>query len=129
MIVRFANGTTTNRPADVVVNGSTTSAAGVAFNGTGAWTTWATVTVTAQVNARDHNTVRLSPTTATGLANIDFLDFEVGGTPPTSPPPSSPPPGNGKQMEDLNRGLISVRSGSGNLVSWRMLGTDPASVS
>jgi hypothetical protein len=32
-------------------------------------------------------------------------------------------------MEDLNRGLISVRSGSGNFVSWRMLGTDPANVS
>ena len=32
-------------------------------------------------------------------------------------------------MEDLNRGVISVRSGSNNLVSWRLLGTDPASVS
>lgn len=27
-------------------------------------------------------------------------------------------------MEDLNRGLVSVRSGSGNLVSWRLLGTE-----
>ncbi|MEU6717952.1 rhamnogalacturonan lyase [Nonomuraea sp. NPDC046802] len=34
-----------------------------------------------------------------------------------------------KQMEDLDRGLISVRSGSGNLVSWRLLGTDPDGVS
>lgn len=33
-----------------------------------------------------------------------------------------------KQMEDLDRGLISVRSGSGNLVSWRLLGTDPDGV-
>ncbi|WUE13163.1 rhamnogalacturonan lyase [Nonomuraea sp. NBC_00507] len=32
-------------------------------------------------------------------------------------------------MEDLDRGLISVRSGSGNLVSWRLLGTDPDGVS
>jgi hypothetical protein len=31
-------------------------------------------------------------------------------------------------MEDLNRGLISVRSGSANFVSWRMLGTDRADV-
>lgn len=30
-------------------------------------------------------------------------------------------------MEDLNRGLISVRSGSGNLVSWRLLGTESLS--
>jgi rhamnogalacturonan endolyase len=32
-------------------------------------------------------------------------------------------------MERLNRGLISVRSGSANLVSWRLLGTDPSGVS
>ena len=30
-----------------------------------------------------------------------------------------------KQVENLDRGLISVRSGSGNLVSWRLLGTEP----
>nr|BFE57150.1 rhamnogalacturonan lyase [Dactylosporangium thailandense] len=42
-------------------------------------------------------------------------------TPSTSPPPSGE---NGRQMEKLDRGLISVRSGSGNLVSWRLLGTE-----
>jgi rhamnogalacturonan endolyase len=31
-----------------------------------------------------------------------------------------------KQVEDLDRGLISVRSGNGNLVSWRLLGTEAA---
>ncbi|MCX5066278.1 rhamnogalacturonan lyase [Micromonospora lupini] len=31
-------------------------------------------------------------------------------------------------MEDLDRGLISVRSGSGNLVSWRLLGTETSGV-
>ncbi|MFI6785805.1 rhamnogalacturonan lyase [Nonomuraea sp. NPDC050383] len=36
--------------------------------------------------------------------------------------------GPAKQMEDLDRGLVSVRSGSGNLVSWRLLGTDPEGV-
>ncbi|WP_433793050.1 rhamnogalacturonan lyase [Actinoplanes sp. CA-252034] len=35
----------------------------------------------------------------------------------------------GRQMEDLDRGVISVRTGSDNLVSWRMLGTDPSTVS
>ncbi|MFF5081658.1 rhamnogalacturonan lyase [Actinoplanes sp. NPDC000266] len=34
----------------------------------------------------------------------------------------------GRQRERLDRGLISVRSGSGNLVSWRWLATDPAGV-
>jgi len=122
--IRFANGTTTNRPADISVNGGVVQAAS-AFDGTGAWTTWVTKTLTAQVNAGS-NTVRLSPTTANGLANIDFLDFEVGVTPP---PTTRPPPAGAKQMEDLNRGLISVRSGTGNFVSWRMLGTEPAGVS
>ncbi|MBG0565401.1 RICIN domain-containing protein [Actinoplanes sp. NEAU-A11] len=37
---------------------------------------------------------------------------------------SGPPSENGRQMEDLDRGLISVRSGSANLVSWRLLGTE-----
>jgi hypothetical protein len=45
--------------------------------------------------------------------------------PPTTPPPTNPPPQAGaKQVEDLDRGAISVRSGSGNLVSWRLLGTE-----
>ncbi|RLP93759.1 cellulose binding domain-containing protein [Micromonospora sp. CV4] len=50
--------------------------------------------------------------------------------PPTTPPPTTaPPPSAGAvQMENLNRGLISVRSGSGNLVSWRLLGTETSGV-
>jgi rhamnogalacturonan endolyase len=50
--------------------------------------------------------------------------------PPTTPPPTTPPPasGTGRQMERLDRGLISVRSGSGNLVSWRWLAADPNDV-
>ncbi|GAA0382218.1 rhamnogalacturonan lyase [Acrocarpospora corrugata] len=44
-----------------------------------------------------------------------------------SPTPSVTPtsiPAGAKQVEDLDRGLISVRSGSANLVSWRLLGTE-----
>ena len=33
-----------------------------------------------------------------------------------------------RQMEDLDRGVVSVRSGSGNFVSWRLLGSDPPDV-
>ncbi|MEV4177280.1 rhamnogalacturonan lyase [Nonomuraea sp. NPDC049709] len=44
----------------------------------------------------------------------------------SAPAQAAPPT---KQMEDLDRGLISVRSSSGNLVSWRLLGTDPDGVS
>ncbi|GLZ59843.1 cellulose binding domain-containing protein [Micromonospora sp. NBRC 107095] len=49
--------------------------------------------------------------------------------PPTTPPPTTPPPAAGVvQMENLDRGLISVRSGGGNLVSWRLLGTETSGV-
>jgi hypothetical protein len=34
----------------------------------------------------------------------------------------------GRQLENLGRGVVSVRSGNANLVSWRLLGTDPANV-
>ncbi|GAA1393972.1 carbohydrate-binding protein [Catellatospora coxensis] len=77
--VRFANGTTTARPAGLVVNGATVQT--VSFEGTGTWDAWTTKTLTVNVNAGS-NTIRLSPTTATGLANVDYLEFEVGGTPP-----------------------------------------------
>src|SRR5688572_19337221 len=55
--IRFGNGTTTDRPANVVVNGSTVMS-NVSFPGTGAWTTWATRTVTVTV-AAGSNTIRL----------------------------------------------------------------------
>jgi hypothetical protein len=41
---------------------------------------------------------------------------------------AQPAPGTAVQMEDLNRGLVRIRSGNANHVSWRMLGTDPAGV-
>jgi hypothetical protein len=37
--------------------------------------------------------------------------------------------GSPKQMENLGRGAVSVRSGTGTLVTWRLLGTDPKDVS
>ena len=82
--VRFANGTTTARPADIIVNGSTVSSA--SFESTGTWTGWTTKTLTVPVNAGS-NTVRLNPSTANGLPNVDYLDAETSGT--TTPPPSS----------------------------------------
>ncbi|MFI5892362.1 cellulose binding domain-containing protein [Actinoplanes sp. NPDC051513] len=52
-------------------------------------------------------------------------------TPPTTPtttPPTGPATVNGKQVERLDRGLVSVHSSSGNLISWRLLGTDPGGI-
>ena len=84
----YANGGTTNRAADISVNGAVVRT-GLAFNPTGAWSTWATATITATVNAGS-NTIRLTGTTADGPANLDFLDFEVT---------SLPPPGNRFEAE------------------------------
>ncbi|WP_246083869.1 carbohydrate-binding protein, partial [Nonomuraea diastatica] len=55
--IRFANGTSggTERPANLVVNGSTVAT--VSFESTGAWTTWVTKTVTVPLNAGS-NTIR-----------------------------------------------------------------------
>ena len=73
--LRYANGTTTNRPMTIAVNG-TAVATGTAFDGTGTWDTWATKTISATVVAGT-NTVRATATTANGGPNVDFLDFEV----------------------------------------------------
>ena len=77
--VRFANGTTTSRPASLLVNGATVQT--VSFEGTGAWTTWVTKSLSVSVNSGS-NTIRFSPTTSNGLPNVDLLDFEVAGNPP-----------------------------------------------
>ncbi|MGC7101055.1 family 43 glycosylhydrolase [Amycolatopsis lurida] len=71
--IRFANGASDGsaRPANLVVNGAT--AGTVSFESTGSWTTWSTKTITVPLNTGG-NTIRLDPTTAAGLPNIDYLD-------------------------------------------------------
>ncbi|GGU47108.1 carbohydrate-binding protein [Streptomyces lavendofoliae] len=82
LAVRFANGTTTARPADITVNGS--PAASAPFESTGTWAGWTIRTLTVPLRAGG-NTVRFTPTTSGGLPNLDHLDAEVSGT---VPPPS-----------------------------------------
>lgn len=67
----FANGTTVNRPMDISVNGVVV-ATGVAFNPTGAWTTWQTKTAAVTL-AAGTNTIKA--TTANGGPNLDYLDL------------------------------------------------------
>jgi hypothetical protein len=73
--IRFANGASGARAANLVVNGTTVGT--VSLEPTGAWTTWATTTVTVALTAGS-NTIRLDPTATAGLPNIDYLD--VGAT-------------------------------------------------
>ncbi|MFJ6671292.1 carbohydrate-binding protein [Actinosynnema sp. NPDC091369] len=81
--VRFANGTTTARPATLVVNGSAVQSP--SFEGTGTWSTWVTKTFSVPVTAGT-NTIRLTPTASTGLPNIDHLDVETDGGQQPQPP-------------------------------------------
>lgn len=71
--IRFANGASGSaaRPANLVVNG--TPVATVSFEPTGAWNAWVTKTLTVPLNA-GANTIRLDPTTAAGLPNVDAVD-------------------------------------------------------
>ncbi|MER5461500.1 discoidin domain-containing protein [Streptomyces sp. NPDC002668] len=73
--IRHANGSTAGRPMDVAVNGTLVSA-NRAFNGTGAWTTWADSTLTVPLTA-GANSVRVTATTANGAPNLDHLDVEA----------------------------------------------------
>nr|WSX48112.1 cellulase family glycosylhydrolase [Streptomyces sp. NBC_00974] len=80
LTLRFANGTTANRPMTITVNGSAV-APDKAFNGTGAWTTWTTTGLTTALRA-GANTVRATATTANGGPNVDHLSVDTGTTPP-----------------------------------------------
>jgi endoglucanase len=81
---RFANGTATDRPMRITVNGTEVGAA-PAFPGTGAWSTWQEATVTATLRAGS-NTVQA---TAGGGPNLDRLTVVDGGT---TPPPAGGTP-------------------------------------
>ncbi len=78
LTLRYANGTTTNRPMTISVNGG--APVGRDFPGTGAWGTWADATFTVPLNA-GANSIKLAATTANGGPNIDYLDV-----PATTPP-------------------------------------------
>jgi hypothetical protein len=69
---RNANGTTTNRPLAISVNGGAPVTAN--FPGTGAWTTWQTVSVPVTL-AAGANTIRATATTANGGPNLDYLEI------------------------------------------------------
>jgi hypothetical protein len=71
--VRYANGTTTDRPMDVSVNGAVVSA-GRSFPGTGNWDTWAGSTLTVSL-AAGSNTIRVTATTSGGAPNLDYLEI------------------------------------------------------
>ena len=76
--IRYANGTTVDRPSTVTVNG-TAVATNLSFPPTTDWNTWASKSVTASVTAGT-NTVRITGTTVNGPPNLDYIDVAVTPT-------------------------------------------------
>jgi len=68
--IRFANGTTTNRPMAMSVDGGAGS--NVDFPSTGVWTTWNTVNVPVSLGSGSH-TIRLTSSTSNGGPNLDKI--------------------------------------------------------
>ncbi|MFF3287018.1 cellulase family glycosylhydrolase [Streptomyces sp. NPDC003023] len=81
--LRFANGTTADRPMDISVNG-TLAADERSFPGTGSWTSWSTATVTVDLRAGT-NTIRATATTANGGPNVDHLAVDTAPTADATP--------------------------------------------
>lgn len=74
LVFRFANGTAIDRPLQVAVNGDSRA---VSFPGTGAWTSWATRTLSVNL-VKGANTVRTTSSTAQGGPNLDSLTVDNG---------------------------------------------------
>ncbi|WP_229905422.1 PQQ-dependent sugar dehydrogenase [Lentzea cavernae] len=74
LVLRYANGSADNRPADVSVNGAL-AVDERAFAGTGAWTAWVSAENTVTVNA-GVNKIKVTSTGATGGPNLDYLEVE-----------------------------------------------------
>lgn len=70
VVVRFANGSTAGRPADLLVNGTKVQSA--PFEVTGDWSAWFSKTLTVTLPSGS-STIRLVATTADGLPNIDHI--------------------------------------------------------
>jgi glycosyl hydrolase group 75 (putative chitosanase)/carbohydrate binding protein with CBM35 domain len=75
----YANGSTTDRPMTVTVNGTVLTSS-LSFPGTGNWDTWARKSVSANLNAGT-NTVRATANLAAGGPNVDYLDVSTAATP------------------------------------------------
>ncbi len=134
--IRYANGGTADRSMEVKVSGET-----VAWTLQGAptsgWTTWQEETLYLPLQ-EGLNRITMTSLTADGAPNLDHITIapaagaeesaSVDLLPIDAPNRGYGTQGVGRRMETLDRGLTSVLSGSGMLVSWRALATDPANM-
>ncbi|WP_421734493.1 cellulose binding domain-containing protein [Cellulomonas sp.] len=117
------NATTTQSGAQVTAknvsyNAAVATGASASFGFNGTWSGTNPVPTSFALNG----------TACTGGTTTPTSTPTTTATPAATPTPTpTAPPAGAWQAEKLDRGLISVRSGSGNLVQWRLLGTEAAS--
>jgi hypothetical protein len=77
----------------------------------------------------------INPTTPPPGPTLTPTRTPTQGTGPTNTPTRTPtasatsrPVSGARQAELLNRGIVRVNQSNGNFISWRLLGTDPASI-
>lgn len=71
---RYSNGGGSNRPANLLLNGSTV-ASSISFPVTTNWTTWTTASTVVNLNTGNTD-IRLQATSSGGLANIDNMSIQ-----------------------------------------------------
>ena len=81
---RYANASG-DRPADLIIN-DLTVVSGISFPGTGAWTTWNTVSSGSITLTEGVKTIRLQATSSGGLGNIDYMNVAGENLMPASCP-------------------------------------------
>ncbi|WP_306746361.1 rhamnogalacturonan lyase family protein [Saccharothrix yanglingensis] len=122
--------------AEFAASGASVTASNVDFNRqvpTGGTVTFGFNGTTSGSDVGTPSSFALNGTTCTGGVNpttttsTTTTTTGVTTTTTTSNPAPGDPTGR-KQVERLDRGVVSVRSGSGNLVSWRLSGGDPQDV-
>lgn len=111
---------------NVSYNGGLASGASTSFGFNGAWTGSNPVPTMFALNGTTCTGGTSTPTTSP-TATPTVTPTVTPTATPTPTPTTTTPPAGAWQAEKLDRGLISVRSGSNNLVQWRLLGTESAS--
>jgi len=114
---------------NVSYNGSIATGGSTSFGFNGSWTSSNPVPSSFALNGVTCTGGTTTPTTTpTPTSTPTTTPTSTPTSTPTATPttPTTPVAGSW-QAEKLDRGLISVRSGSANLVQWRLLGTEAAS--
>ena len=132
--VHYANGGNADRTVRVSVSGGLGT---YTFKGepTGSWDSWKEETIYVPLT-KGLNAITLTSATADGASNLDTItvsasDEKASPSTPTAPIKGKPSSGGGKnvwgegiQMEHLSRGLTAANTGTGMMLTWRILATD-----